>query len=330
VSDNVDQSLSVVRGRWLSPEIAMREVEAFSKKFGAKHLALACHGALPLIITPELLNLIHINFLDAMNIAWIAEADIALSPLCRPVDEGVYEFEPSVREVLLTELEKRFGKARTLELADFLMIYLERRHDRRHDRDIARSYRWIAEAYLYPEDAIATLGNNLEQASQPYEGYGIRRADQIRIVNMTEILASPLLRGGLKEKYQTVLEKSRTLAQRLYNRRPVNATGTRPGASAGEVSEVSFAGGRIRMTFAYIPPGTFMMGSPEDEPGRYSDEKLHEVTLTRGFYMQTTPVTQGQWKALMGNNPSRFKEGAEMTVRSRPCPGTMYRSLLRS
>ena len=50
------------------------------------------------------------------------------------------------------------------------------------------------------------------------------------------------------------------------------------------------------MTFVYIPPGNFMMGSPKDEPGRNSNEKQHEVVLTKGYYMQTTEVTQGQWK----------------------------------
>ncbi|OQX07969.1 MAG: hypothetical protein BWK80_48770 [Desulfobacteraceae bacterium IS3] len=64
----------------------------------------------------------------------------------------------------------------------------------------------------------------------------------------------------------------------------------------------------IGMTFVYIPPGEFMMGSPEDEPGRDSDEKQHKVKLTKGFYMQTTEVTQKQWKAVMGNNPSRFED----------------------
>ena len=65
---------------------------------------------------------------------------------------------------------------------------------------------------------------------------------------------------------------------------------------------------KLEMTFVHIPARTFMMGSPEDEPGRDSDEKLHEVTLTNDFYMQTTEVTQGQWKAVMGENPSNFKD----------------------
>jgi len=61
------------------------------------------------------------------------------------------------------------------------------------------------------------------------------------------------------------------------------------------------------MKFNYIEPGTFNMGSPKDEPGRQEDETQHQVTLTQGFYMQTTEVTQGQWKAIMGSdNPERF------------------------
>ena len=48
------------------------------------------------------------------------------------------------------------------------------------------------------------------------------------------------------------------------------------------------------------------MGSPKTDPGRFNDEIQHQVTLTRGFYMQTTEVTQGHWKAVMGNNPSNY------------------------
>jgi formylglycine-generating enzyme required for sulfatase activity len=65
----------------------------------------------------------------------------------------------------------------------------------------------------------------------------------------------------------------------------------------------------LGMRFVYIKPGTFMMGSPKNEPGRHDDETLHKVTLTRGYYLQTTEVTQGQWKKVMnGDNPSWFKD----------------------
>jgi len=64
---------------------------------------------------------------------------------------------------------------------------------------------------------------------------------------------------------------------------------------------------RLGMTFVLIKAGRFMMGSPLSEHGRDKDEKQHEVILTKDYYMQTTEVTQGQWKAVMGNNPSYFQ-----------------------
>jgi len=63
----------------------------------------------------------------------------------------------------------------------------------------------------------------------------------------------------------------------------------------------------IGLVFVYIPPGEFMMGSPDDELGRGDDEKLHKVTLTKGFYMQTTPVTEKQWKVIMDKDPIRAR-----------------------
>ena len=52
--------------------------------------------------------------------------------------------------------------------------------------------------------------------------------------------------------------------------------------------------------FVYIPPGTFQMGSPTDEPGRNSNEFQHSVTLTQGFYMSQYEVTEEWWHDVMG------------------------------
>jgi len=92
---------------------------------------------------------------------------------------------------------------------------------------------------------------------------------------------------------------------------PESATPSEPSPSTGKipgtVSDKTYISD-VGMKFVYIPPGTFMMGSPENEPGRFDGETQYRVTLTRGFYMQTTEVTQGQWKEVMGDNPSYFKE----------------------
>ncbi len=57
----------------------------------------------------------------------------------------------------------------------------------------------------------------------------------------------------------------------------------------------------------WIPPGAFLMGSPDDEPGRDPDEgPQHEVRLTHGFWLFDTPATQQLWNALMEENASHF------------------------
>ena len=49
---------------------------------------------------------------------------------------------------------------------------------------------------------------------------------------------------------------------------------------------------RAEIEMVYIEPGTFVMGSPENEVGRYDDETQHEVTLTRGFRIAKYELTQ--------------------------------------
>jgi formylglycine-generating enzyme required for sulfatase activity len=77
--------------------------------------------------------------------------------------------------------------------------------------------------------------------------------------------------------------------------------------------EVQLPSGEV-IRMVYIPPGTFEMGSPETEEGRYDDETQHRVTLTNGFYLGIHEVTQGQWQAVMGENPSHLKGTARLPV----------------
>ena len=66
----------------------------------------------------------------------------------------------------------------------------------------------------------------------------------------------------------------------------------------------------VKQRLRWVPAGTFLMGSPEDDDSAYGDEKpQHEVTLTRGFWMFDTPVTQELWTAVMGSKPAHFTGG---------------------
>lgn len=65
-------------------------------------------------------------------------------------------------------------------------------------------------------------------------------------------------------------------------------------------------GGGVKMELVRIKAGTFKMGSPESESGHVSSEKQHQVTIGKDFYMGKYAVTQEQYEAVMGNNPSEF------------------------
>ncbi len=66
--------------------------------------------------------------------------------------------------------------------------------------------------------------------------------------------------------------------------------------------------GGVPMTLAFVPPGSFLMGSNHPE-GEEDEKPVHRVELTKGFYLGVHPVTQSQWEAVMGSTPSRFKGG---------------------
>ena len=69
----------------------------------------------------------------------------------------------------------------------------------------------------------------------------------------------------------------------------------------------------VSLDMIWVEPGTFLMGSPTDELGRRDDETQHEVTLTKGYWLGKFEVTQAQYEAVMGKNPSNWK-GADLPV----------------
>ncbi len=63
----------------------------------------------------------------------------------------------------------------------------------------------------------------------------------------------------------------------------------------------------LGIDFVWVPAGTFVMGSPEGEAGRFDDERQRAVTISQGFWLGKYEVTQGEWEEVMGSNPSNFK-----------------------
>jgi formylglycine-generating enzyme required for sulfatase activity len=63
-------------------------------------------------------------------------------------------------------------------------------------------------------------------------------------------------------------------------------------------------GGGVKIDFVLIPAGSFQMG---DEKGKSNEKPVHKVNITKPFYLGKYEVTQEQWQAVMGSNPSHFK-----------------------
>jgi formylglycine-generating enzyme required for sulfatase activity len=108
-------------------------------------------------------------------------------------------------------------------------------------------------------------------------------------------------------------------AFRVCNRWPFDAAEaqrrqqqTAAALGAPDVKDFDLGGG-VKLRMVLIPAGEFGMGSPPSEGGRSDDETPRRVRIEAPFYMGKYPVTQEQWQAVMGNNPSRFK-GAKNPV----------------
>ncbi|NEO89998.1 MAG: formylglycine-generating enzyme family protein [Moorea sp. SIO3G5] len=113
----------------LTGELAKQQIERFVARFEPNYRYLACHCALPLVLTPELVNYIRVQFLLNEEVPWIAEADLLLSELCRPVGYELYAMTPAVRSHLLAQFETpefqhKFGTNRLKSVAQLLMDYV--------------------------------------------------------------------------------------------------------------------------------------------------------------------------------------------------------------
>ncbi|XHX79066.1 MAG: C39 family peptidase [Stenomitos frigidus ULC029] len=181
---------------------ATRRIESFRQRFGEGHFYLACHAALPLALTPDLLYSLWANFQrdihgGAIDIPWIAVADLMLSNLCKEVGNELYEMDQAVRDNLLNQLQNdsRFGLEHLRELADFVMAYVEQQLDS-PDLDVwdlATGQKWRALAYKHPSEAAHSIATVLAQLPLNDKAEWIRMAALLN--SLTEPLAAfqPLL-----------------------------------------------------------------------------------------------------------------------------------------
>lgn len=110
---------------------------------------------------------------------------------------------------------------------------------------------------------------------------------------------------GCQYYQQQDVQQQQSEEQSEHKSDPLSGVQTEPETAATEVKKL---GG---MSFVWCPPGTFQMGSPETEKDRKGNEKQVEVTLSQGFWMGKTEVTQSQWQKVMGTAPWKKTTGGQ-------------------
>jgi formylglycine-generating enzyme required for sulfatase activity len=121
-------------------------IDRFVRRFDPSYRLLAMYAAMPVVLTPELLGYLRVEFLRG-QVAWIGEADLLLSDLCRSVGYEQYVLQPEVRDVLLAELEEQ--QPEILERAATLLI--------QYYRYLARTNRYFGPREQQPQAWSAML-----------------------------------------------------------------------------------------------------------------------------------------------------------------------------
>jgi nucleoside phosphorylase len=139
----------------MSLTLAEKRVNDFKNKYGEVALQLAYHAALPVALNADLLHLLRINFfLDPPKpLPYMAEFELLLSPLCREIDEGLYEIEPEIRDILLQGLCSIDNGQRLRDVATLLWQYIDRDAVWIDRVELERAQQFTVLNFLDPEKA---------------------------------------------------------------------------------------------------------------------------------------------------------------------------------
>ena len=186
-------------------ERARQTVEWFVGKYEPSYRLLAQYGAMPLLLTPELLNYLRNRFLRGRDVPWVAEVDLLLSELYRPVDYELYVMQPAVRAYLLAEFKQTAAPGELARVARILIHYvrhLARSNAFLDDRTL-QAQQWAAMVYLDEQrpEAVRQIAASFAAATGaaaravPAPDY-VDRAELQRLTRLTETLAPELGQHG--------------------------------------------------------------------------------------------------------------------------------------
>jgi len=234
---------------------------------------------------------------NAINFHMIDEAKKLLAAGARVNDTVIHNKTPLYEAVRLDYLEGvrllvEYGADPNIPAVDGTPLDIAKSHNNPEILSLLTDYVKNPDKYKSPKEKSKSISNSEPTPQNPsveitITGADIRQRKEAYPIEETyreEVVVRPkrLFRKAITE----IQTKTRTVMKTKIVKEPV-------------------IGGSVQMEFIYIPPGTFTMGQKVlSHPGNLT---AHEVTLTKGFYLGKYPVTQAQWQAIMGENPSHYK-----------------------
>ncbi len=180
-------------------EYAKQAVDRFVRRFEKSYRLLAYHAALPLVLTPELLNYLRNQFLRG-QVPWVAEVDLLLSDLCSQVGYELYAMDTAVRAYLLEEMKQELGEQRMQEVARLLISYV--RHQAQTNPFIGQqelqAQQWAAMVYLddQREKAVREISEAFQGCmTSGGDGFSpslVNKAEMARLSRITQELSPQL------------------------------------------------------------------------------------------------------------------------------------------
>ena len=170
------------------------QVERFVTRFGHKsYRHLANLAALPLVLTPELVHYLRIEFLREEDVPWEAEVDLLLSDLCSQVGYELYAMDTQVRAYLLEQIKgDPVWQQRMQETARVLISYVSYlSRIQKHRQEELEAQRWAAMTYLGDNDcqqAAEEIAKKLQQLEDRAEtGKGADRGIRAELARLSRI-----------------------------------------------------------------------------------------------------------------------------------------------
>ncbi|MTJ54155.1 formylglycine-generating enzyme family protein [Anabaena sp. UHCC 0253] len=197
-------------------EQAKQAVERFVWRFGEPHLLLAYHAALPLVLTPELVNYLRNQFLRGEQVPWVAEVDLLLSDLCSQVGYELYAMDTHVRAYLLAGMREKYPKnmQQVAQVLISYVSYLSRLNPGRRQQEL-EAQRWAAMVYLGEEECKKAANEIIQKFLETRSGLNNQvvdnsgvKAELARLVRLTDELSPQLAQETDLLNYAKLVQQS--------------------------------------------------------------------------------------------------------------------------